>query len=157
MSRRALSIGFGAIVVAAGVVFATVNKVSPVSWELWGPINEDGGLALKGYDPVAYHTEGVAVLGSEQISLEWTQVEWHFSTEENRRLFEADSESYAPRYGGFCATAVAKGLTADIDAEVWHVADGKLYAFNNPGAKDSWLAELGQGVVQRGDENWENR
>ena len=155
MSRRAyFSIGFGVIVVVAGMIFAGTNKVGPVSWSLWGPINEDAGLALKGYDPVLYQTEGTAQPGSADVSLEWSGVEWHFTTAENRLLFEAAPETYAPQYGGFCATAVAKGLTADIDAQVWNVTAGRLYTFNNQDAKESWIAELGEGVIARGDENW---
>ncbi len=158
MSRYTrIGLGFGVIVVAAGLLFAATNKVAPVSWGLWGPINEENGLAGKGYDPVAYRTEGSARPGSADISLNWSGVNWRFTSEENKDLFASAPETYAPQYGGFCATAVANGLTADIDPEIWHVEAGKLYTFNNQGAKASWLAELGEDVVFRGDENWEFR
>ena len=156
-SRTRLSIGLCVIVVAAGLIFAAANKVAPLSWELWGPINQDDGLALKGYDAVIYHTKGEAKPGSAAISTAWDGVEWGFATTENKTLFESSPAAYAPQYGGFCATAVADDLTADIDPEIWHRTEGRLYLFNNQDAKDSWVAELGQGVINRGDHNWENR
>ena len=158
MSRRArLSLAFGALVVAGGLFFAAANKVAPLSWGLWGDVNQDEGLALKGFDPVAYHTEKRAWPGDAAISARWAGVEWQFVSAVNKQLFEADAEAYAPRYGGFCASAIAEGLTADIDPEIWHRAEGRLYVFNNQGAKDSWVDALGAGVIRRGDDNWEFR
>ena len=158
MSKYArFSIGAAVAVIAAGTFFATTNKIGPVSWNLWGPINEEAGVALKGYDPVVYLTEGAARRGSAENSLRWADVEWRFSSSENMDLFASGPETYAPQYGGFCATAVASGFTADIDPEVWQVEAGKLYNFNNQGAKDSWVAELGQDLILRGNENWEFR
>ena len=156
-SRTRLSLGLGAIVVAIGLIFAAANKVAPLSWDFWGPINQDDGLALKGYDPVVYHTEGKAKPGSPAISVVWNGVKWRFATEATKTLFESDPATYAPQYGGFCATAVADDLTADVDPAIWHQTEGRLYVFNNQHAKDSWIAELGQGVISRGDHNWNER
>ena len=59
-SRPKTSIGVGALaaLLAIVVIFAVTYKVAPVSSGWWGPINESSGIALKGYDPVVYHTEG---------------------------------------------------------------------------------------------------
>ncbi len=85
------------------------------------------GVAIHGYDPVAYFTEGRPTLGSESFAYTWQGARWHFATEENRRRFEADPERYAPQYGGFCAFAVSRGGTADIDPEAWSIVDGRLF------------------------------
>lgn len=59
------------------------------------------GVAIKGYDTVAYHTEGRAVKGSKKFSYNWNDAEWHFISNENRDLFAADPERFAPQYGGY--------------------------------------------------------
>jgi len=86
------------------------------------------GLAIKGYDPVAYHKEGKPVKGSNKFELKWKDATWRFASTEHRDLFRADPEKYAPRYGGYCAWAVAQGTTASVDPKnAWKIVDGKLY------------------------------
>ena len=59
------------------------------------------GVAIKGYDTVAYHTEGMAVKGSSKFSHKWNDARWYFSSAGNRDVFAADPERYAPQYGGY--------------------------------------------------------
>lgn len=59
------------------------------------------GVAIKGYDTVAYHTEGRALKGKSKFSHKWNDAKWYFSSAENRDLFAADPERYAPQYGGY--------------------------------------------------------
>ena len=59
------------------------------------------GVAIKGYDAVAYFTEERAVKGSEEFVHFWNEAEWHFASAENRDLFAADPERYAPNHSGF--------------------------------------------------------
>ena len=59
------------------------------------------GVAIKGYDAVAYHTEDRAIKGSSQFSHNWNDAKWYFSSAENRDLFAADPERFAPQYGGY--------------------------------------------------------
>ncbi len=59
------------------------------------------GVAIKGYDTVAYHTEGRAVKGSSKISHKWNDAKWYFISESHRDLFIKDPEKYAPQYGGY--------------------------------------------------------
>lgn len=59
------------------------------------------GVAIKGYDTVAYHTEGHAVKGKSKFSYKWNDAKWYFASAENRDLFAADQERYAPQYGGY--------------------------------------------------------
>ena len=158
-SHRKTSIVVGVLIaLLAGVVlFAAANKIAPVSWGLWGPINASSGLALEGYDPVAYHRDNAAKQGLASISLRWNDIDWHFASEENKSLFQAEPEKYAPRYGGYCAIAVSLGLTADTDPKVWHIQDGKLYLFAGVGPKDDWTSKIEDGVVGRGDSSWASR
>ena len=59
------------------------------------------GVAIKGYDTVAYHTEGRAVKGKSKFSHKWNDAKWYFSSAHNMGLFAADPERFAPQYGGY--------------------------------------------------------
>jgi len=63
--------------------------------------NQAFGIAIDGYDTVAYHTENRAVKGKSEFSYEWNDADWHFASAKNRDLFAADSDRYAPQYGGY--------------------------------------------------------
>ena len=87
-----------------------------------------GGVAIKGYDPVAYFTEGRAMKGSKEFVYEWLGTPWYFANARHRDLFAADPVKYAPQFGGYCALGMASGQsTANIDPEGWRIIDGKLY------------------------------
>ncbi|MEM0910405.1 MAG: YHS domain-containing (seleno)protein [Pseudomonadota bacterium] len=83
--------------------------------------------AIYGYDTVAYWTESKAVKGADDIVFTWRGAEWHFSSEENKALFESDPEKYAPQYGGYCAFGLANDKLVSIDEDAFHIYNGKLY------------------------------
>ncbi|MGD8701804.1 MAG: YHS domain-containing (seleno)protein [Desulfosarcina sp.] len=112
------------------------------------------GVAIKGYDPVAFHNEGRPVKGSKAHTLEWKDARWRFASAENRDLFEADPNKYAPRYGGYCAWAVSEGYTASVDPEnAWNIVDGRLYLNYNVEIKQKWEKDI-PGHIQKADANW---
>ena len=87
-----------------------------------------GGVAIKGYDPVAYFRMQQALKGSEEYAHEWLGVTWHFANDAHRDAFAETPGKYAPQYGGHCADGVAYGQsTANIDPEAWTIIDGRLY------------------------------
>ena len=149
-------IAIGALVFAV-LAFATIKKVSPLGWGLWGDVNTEDGVALKGYDPVAYFEQGAAVIGSGRHTATWQDAVWHFSSAENRDLFQADPERYAPQFGSFCAFAVSKGFTADPTPEAWHIEDGKLYVFADENVRDDWVTTIDEGSLEVSHEHWAQR
>lgn len=100
------------------------------------------GLAIQGYDPVAYFTEGEARKGDPAHALEWGGGTWHFTSAANRDAFAADPEAYAPKYGGYCAYAVAKGSARVADPRVWSIVDGELYLNLSPNVRKVWQEDL---------------
>ncbi len=92
-----------------------------------GSFNTIDGVAIGGYDPVAYFTLDEAVPGDPSITTEHKGVVYRFSTEEHRGLFVADPEQYAPAYGGWCAWAVSRNSLADIDPRAYTIHGGRLY------------------------------
>jgi YHS domain-containing protein len=90
------------------------------------------GLAIQGYDPVAYFTSSKAVEGKKDFTLEDQGVTYRFATAADRDAFKADPAKYAPQYGGWCAYAMgASGEKVDVDPGTFKIIDGKLYLFYN--------------------------
>ncbi|PJE38202.1 YHS domain protein [Pseudooceanicola lipolyticus] len=111
------------------------------------------GAAIGGYDPVAYFTEGVARRGSAEHRLKWRGAVWHFSSAQNREVFERMPRAYAPRYGGYCAYAMARGFAAKGDPDLWRIHNGRLYLVHDRRALNQWLSDI-SGHVERADGNW---
>ena len=110
-------------------------------------------MAIKGYDTVAYFKAGKAVKGSESFTFLWHGMTWHFSTKENRELFAADPEKYAPQYDGYCAWAMTESRLAITDPEVWKIVDGKLYLNCSMSAYEKWSKDI-PGNIKKADEIW---
>ena len=110
--------------------------------------------AVKGYDTVAFFTEGKPVKGSKKIKAEYKGVNWLFSSEENKKLFEENPEKYAPQYGGHCAWAVGENSArAPGDPKYWRIVDDKLYLNYNKSVQKKWLADI-PGFIEKADANW---
>lgn len=98
------------------------------------------GLALQGFDPVAYFAASRATPGRPDLETDWGGARWRFSTDANRQTFLADPGLYAPRCGGYCALAVSLSGNPDAPSapagspHYWTVESGRLYVNAN------WLA-----------------
>jgi hypothetical protein len=89
-------------------------------------------LAIQGYDPVAYFTDGKPARGLPEIAYQWDEHRWLFASAAHRELFKADPARYAPQFGNYCAMALAKGEIVVADPENWLISDGRLYVFGKP-------------------------
>lgn len=117
-SRRTTLRGF--VLLCAGSVIAMPS---------WSAAVAEVPLAIKGYDPVAYFTDGKPTSGLAEFEYEWDEHRYRFSSERHRELFKADPVKYAPQFGNFCAMALAKGEVVEANPENWLINDGKLYVF----------------------------
>ncbi|MCH2250233.1 MAG: YHS domain-containing protein [Cognatishimia sp.] len=111
------------------------------------------GLAIRGYDPVAYFKEQTDVEGSAERSIMWKGAEWRFASAENLADFEANPERWAPQYGGYCAFAVAKGYTAKTEANAWSIHNDKLYLNFSRAVRARWALNK-DGFIKDADANW---
>ncbi len=94
--------------------------------------NTEDGMALKGYDPVAYFNKNKAVKGSKNIEAVLDGIKYYFSTQENKELFIKSPGKFEPQYGGWCAYAIGtKGEKVSVDPKTFDIKDGKLYLFYN--------------------------
>lgn len=117
-------------------------------------VNVDAnGLAVKGYDAVAFFSGNAAVQGDPTFEHVWNGAKWVFSSAENLEKFKAAPEAYAPQFGGYCSYAVSQGYTADGDPNQWKIVDGKLYLNYNQKAKQAWEQEQ-ESLIKQGESNW---
>jgi YHS domain-containing protein len=101
---------------------ATVIGLSPA-------VAQAVGLAIKGYDPVAYFTDGKPVHGVPEFAYDWDEHRYYFASAQHRDLFKADPVHYAPQFGNYCAMALSQGGIVVANPEYWQIDDGKLYIF----------------------------
>ena len=137
------------------VVVLLALVVAAVAFAAEDPVNKSalGGVAIKGYDTVAYFTEGKPVKGRKSFEVEWHGATWRFASAENRDAFEADPGTYAPRYGGYCAWAVSQGYTAGIDPDAWKIVEGRLYLNYSREVKAKWERDISR-YIELADRNY---
>lgn len=151
LSRRNLLIAGPAAVIAGSL--AAWQLAGPREYPP-GPVFTEDGLAIRGYDPVAYFTQGQPVAGDPAHTAEWRGAVWRFASAENREAFLADPEAYAPAYGGFCAWAVAaKGKLYSTQPDNWTIHDGRLFLNFNDEVQRKFETDI-PGFVAEADRRW---
>ena len=139
---------------AVGAVIAAAAVASPA--QAGNAVNTGyfGGVAIMGYDPVAYFTEGRPRKGSKEFAYDWLGTPWYFATAEHRDLFSSDPAKYSPQYGGYCVGEVAyRGATVNIDPEAWRIINGKLYLSYDKGFATEFEAHADE-YLTKADANW---
>ena len=114
---------------------------------------EDG--AIRGYDAVAYFTDGKAIKGSKEFSYKWDEVNWLFKSKENLTLFKANPEKYVPQYGGYCAYGVSENHQSPTSPEAFTIVNDKLYLNYNLKVKDMWMKNQEE-RINKADTLWSN-
>ena len=109
--------------------------------------------AIRGYDPVAYFSDGKAVPGKQDIAYEWNGAAWHFASVEHRDLFAQDPARYAPRYGGYCAYGTSQGYKVSTQPEAFAIVGGARYLNYNQAVAATWNRDTG-GYIRTADGNW---
>ena len=145
MFKAAVSV---AVVLAVAVISTASLAAQP---EIY--VNGQTGIAINGYDAVAYFRQNRPVEGKAEHSLDWKGATWHFSSAENKAQFAANPEKFAPQYGGYCAFAVSYGSTASTDPQAWSIVDDKLYLNYSLGVRGRWKQDL-EANIAKADRNW---
>jgi|SRR5688500_8508510 hypothetical protein len=110
-------------------------------------------LALRGYDPVAYFTEGRPMLGKEEFEYTWDEVRYRFASSQNEAMFRADPDRYAPQFAGSCAMGMSKGHKVEANPENWLISDGRLFVFYAANGPTSFQSDTQ--VTASADSNWQ--
>jgi YHS domain-containing protein len=119
--------------------------------------NLDDGVAIDGYDPVAYFNSDKAIKGNKNLAVYFQGATYHFSSVENKEAFKKNPSAYEPQYGGWCAYAMGKnGEKVSVDPETFKIINGKLYLFYNRAFNNtlkSWNKNE-PALKTNADENW---
>lgn len=127
---------------------------TPLAAKASGPVNINAqGVAVQGYDPVAYFVLGKPVKGSPDLTASWNGATYWFANAAHLQAFQADPARYEPQYGGYCAFGVAQGAKPEIDPNAFAVVDGKLYLNLSRGIQRRWQADIA-GYIQKANQNW---
>lgn len=149
-ARDGLTRGPGALARLALLLWITL-AAGPRAWA--GDYFEKGGVAIRGYDPVAYFTIGKPVKGTAAHRFEYRGSVFLLSSAAHRAAFARDPEKYAPQYGGYCAFGVAGGYKAAIDPAAFSIVDGKLYLNYNRDVQKQWAKDAA-GFIGKADRAW---
>lgn len=102
-------------------------------------VNVDGsGVAIKGYDPVAYFEMSKPVKGSSDFKAVHDGATYYFASKRHLDLFQAGPKKYLPEYGGYCSFGMRYGQTSEVDPAAWSIVDGKLYLQYSQGTQAVW-------------------
>ena len=115
--------------------------------------NRHNGVAINGFDPVAYFLDGTATLGKDALEYTFAAVVWRFHNEGNRAVFIADPDAYIPRFGGYDPVGVARGVAVPGDPRLWVLSDDRLYLFYSPEARNSFTGDARR-VLTTADRKW---
>jgi YHS domain-containing protein len=118
-----------------------------------GEYFEVDGLALRGYDPVAYVESNAPTKGLPEFSHEYQGSRFLFASAKNQSAFASDPARYAPQFGGYCALGTANGYKVATEPDAFRVVDGKLYLNYNRKVLDLWLQDTA-GYISRANRNW---
>lgn len=136
---------------ASSAAFLTAVTISSTAFAR--KVFSSRGVAIRGYDTVAYFTQGKPIKGKPSLKTKWNGSTWQFSSQENLDKFKANPAKYAPAYGGYCAWAVSQGYTASTIPQAWDIKGGKLYLNYDLNIRKRWRGDI-PGHIRKGDANW---
>jgi len=112
-----------------------------------------GSVAIKGYDPVAYFTDGKAVKGDSKFQSADKGATYYFASAEHKAAFDKEPAKYEPQFGGFCAYAVSQGHTAPISPDAFQIVSGRLLLQYDLGIREKFNKDTA-GNLSKADANW---
>jgi YHS domain-containing protein len=120
--------------------------------------NLEKGIAIEGYDPVAYFKQNKAVKGSTEFSATYQGIIYNFSSADNKNTFLKNPSAYEPQYGGWCAYAMgSNGNKVEVDPGTFKIINNKLYLFYNKyfnNTLKSWNKDEAN-LKAKADINWQ--
>ena len=146
-TRRAFLWGMAAAAIAGSMAEAPPALAQP------RPATAER-LGLKGYDPVAYFTLGMATPGVAAYEFVWDGVRYRFASARHRDMFRADPDRYSPQFGGQCAMNMANGNVRESDPTIWVISDGRLYVFASSAGSERFRLEAAANAA-RAATNWQ--
>jgi hypothetical protein len=116
-------------------------------------VNRFTGLAIDGFDPVAYFVDSAPAAGRPEFELRAGGATWQFRNQGNRAAFAANPDVYKPRFGGYDPVALARGAATAGNPYLWLIARDRLYLFYNNEAREAFAADL-ENAIAAAERNW---
>jgi hypothetical protein len=139
-----------AAVLSAGLGFAGPTGAAPTEQVV---VDHNSGLAISGFDPVAYFTDAQALPGKGEFEQVLAGAVWRFRSLGNQAAFAAKPDVYMPRYGGYDPLGVARGVAVAGNPALWVIRGERLYLFYTPEARDEF-AEDSNRTIAAADRGW---
>ncbi len=111
------------------------------------------GLAIQGYDPVAFFTDHKPVKGRPEFQSTHKGAPYRFASREHKELFDKDPAKYEPAFGGYCAYGVSRYKLVEIDVNAFQIVGGRLLLQYSKGVRDDFNEDT-QGNLRKADQNW---
>jgi hypothetical protein len=115
--------------------------------------NRYSGVAIEGFDPVAYFVDARPAVGREDLEASEAGVVWRFRNEGNRASFVAHPDIYAPQFGGYDPTDLARGVTVAGNPRFWLISGERLYLFDREQSRDAFAANP-EGFLREAGQRW---
>jgi hypothetical protein len=150
-SRARICLFLGVVLALIGGIMAPDGGMAAIT----GPVvvNAETGLAISGFDPVAYFTDKRPRFGRPELELSVAGTVWQFSNVGNRAAFAEHPEIYMPRFGGYDPVAIARDRSVPGNPLFWAVTDERLYLFYNAEARAKFLADPGR-IIALAEHKW---
>ena len=114
---------------------------------------DKSGIAIQGYDPVAFFTQNRPVKGLPEFESQYQGARYLFASADDKAAFDANPAKYEPQFGGFCAYGVSKGKTVPVKIEAFQIVNGRLLMQYDLDIKKEFNKDT-QGNLQKADQNW---
>jgi len=111
------------------------------------------GVAIQGYDPVAFFTDSKPVKGEPELAIKRDGALYYFASKEHRELFKIDPAKYEPVFGGYCAYGVSKGKLVEVDLDAFQIVNGRLLLQYSKGVRDDFNKDT-KGNLAKAETNW---
>jgi YHS domain-containing protein len=115
-------------------------------------LNQDG-VAIDGYDPVAFFTDNQPVKGKPEFQSIYRAARYYFASADHKKMFDTEPQKYEPQFGGYCAYGVSKGALYPIEVDAFQIVNGRLLLQYNKDAQKKFNQDT-QGRLKLADENW---
>jgi YHS domain-containing protein len=116
-------------------------------------VDRHTGLAIGGYDPVAFHTDGRAVPGHPDFELQYGGAVWRFCNPGNRAAFAERPDVYMPRFGGYDPVGIARGVAVAGKPEVWLISGSRLFLFHDSRRLEAFIADA-RHMTSAAEQKW---
>jgi hypothetical protein len=152
--RKLHSCGLKAALLAAAVLagFAVARPIGAATTERV-VVDRNSGLAISGFDPVAYFTDAEALAGKGEFEQVVAGAVWRFRSEGNRAAFVADPDVYMPRFGGYDPVGVARGVAVAGNPLLWTISGERLYLFYTDDTRKEFVSDSDR-VTATANRSW---